>query len=461
MSKNNIIYASVTIFLLLAVGACSNFTSKQTLFDGNSIDRWTAQGDVKLNNSILSLGNDASLTLTDGSFDNFELKLTARTIGTGKGFIAFHADNQGNGGYRVALDNDTSATQWWTKTGSLLSVRNLVKSLVKTDEWFDLSIRVDGKSITVRLNEYPVVEYTEPIKPFRTADHADQLLSKGTIFIKNTGVGNLEFKHIVIEKIKPASPVIVSPIDESADDIIKLHQENFPVLDYHVHLKGGWTGEQAAEQSRKFGINYALAPNCGIGFPIQNDAQVIHYLDSMKGQPFVFAMQGEGREWPVTFSKEVRDRFDYVFTDAMTFIDTKGNRTRLWIPEEVFIDDEQKYMDLIVDKIVEVMKEPMDVYVNPTFLPDVMNDRYDEFWTEERMNRVIDAMVQNGKALEINNRYKIPHKAFIHKAKAAGLKFSFGTNNTDANLGKLEYCIEMKNECGITADDMFKPHIKL
>jgi histidinol phosphatase-like PHP family hydrolase len=72
---------------------------------------------------------------------------------------------------------------------------------------------------------------------------------------------------------------------------------------------------------------------------------------------------------------------------------------------------------LIVDKIVEVMKEPMDVYVNPTFLPDVMSDRYDEFWTEERMNRVIDAMVQNGKALEINNRYKIPHKAFIRKAK--------------------------------------------
>jgi histidinol phosphatase-like PHP family hydrolase len=76
------------------------------------------------------------------------------------------------------------------------------------------------------------------------------------------------------------------------------------------------------------------------------------------------------------------------------------------------------------------------------------------------MNRVIDAMVQNGKALEINNRYKIPHKTFIRKAKAAGLKFTFGTNNTDANLGKLEYCIEMKNECGITADDMYKPHIK-
>ena len=71
MSKNNSRYA-VMIFVLMAVGACSNSTSMQTLFDGNSIDQWTAQGDVKLNDSILSLENDASLTLTDGSFDNFE-----------------------------------------------------------------------------------------------------------------------------------------------------------------------------------------------------------------------------------------------------------------------------------------------------------------------------------------------------------------------------------------------------
>ena len=168
-------------------------------------------------------------------------------------------------------------------------------------------------------------------------------------------------------------------------------------------------------------------------------------------------MQGEGREWPVTFSKEVRNLFDYVFTDAMTFTDRKGNRTRLWIPDEVFIDDEQEYMDLIVEKIVMVMDEPMDVYVNPNFLPDAMNDRYDMLWTDERQNKVIDAMVRTGKVLEINNRYKIPHKSFIQKAKAAGLKFTFGTNNSNSDFGKLEYCIRMMKECGITAQDMYKP----
>ena len=114
-------------------------------------------------------------------------------------------------------------------------------------------------------------------------------------------------------------------------------------------------------------------------------------------------------------------------------------------------------MDLIVEKIVMVMDEPMDVYVNPNFLPDAMNDRYDMFWTDARQSKVIEAMVKTNKVLEINHRYKIPNKSFIQKAKAAGLKFTFGTNNSNSDFGKLEYCLQMMKECGITAQDMYKP----
>ena len=45
-------------------------------------------------------------------------------------------------------------------------------------------IRVEGKTITVRLNDYPVVEYTEPLIPYRTSEHASQLISHGNICIK-------------------------------------------------------------------------------------------------------------------------------------------------------------------------------------------------------------------------------------------------------------------------------------
>ena len=44
----------------------------------------------------------------------------------------------------------------------------------------------------------------------------------------------------------------------------------------------------------------------------------------MRTQPFILAMQAEGREWVTTFSEAARNSFDYVFTDAMKILDQKG-----------------------------------------------------------------------------------------------------------------------------------------
>ncbi len=139
----------------------------------------------------------------------------------------------------------------------------------------------------------------------------------------------------------------------------------------------------------------------------------------MKGQPAFVAMQAEGREWVTMFSKQTRAKFDYVFTDGMTWSNPAGKRMRLWIPEEVEIGpDEQAFMDLLVSKIVGILEtEPIDIYVNATFLPAAIAPRYDALWTEERMTRVIDAAVKNGVAIEIGARYKIPSEAFLRLAK--------------------------------------------
>lgn len=70
---------------------------------------------------------------------------------------------------------------------------------------------------------------------------------------------------------------------------------------------------------------------------------------------------------------------------------------------------------------------------------------------------MIDAARKNDVAIEINNRYRVPSPAVIKAAKKAGVKFSFGTNNADRNLGRLEYCIEMVNECRLEWQDIFIP----
>ena len=74
------------------------------------------------------------------------------------------------------------------------------------------------------------------------------------------------------------------------------------------------------------------------------------------------------------------------------------------------------------------------------------------------MERVINALVKNKVAMEINDRYKIPGTAFIKKAKQAGVKFTFGTNNSGSDdLGRLEYCIAMVKECNLQPADMWIP----
>ena len=230
---------------------------------------------------------------------------------------------------------------------------------------------------------------------------------------------------------------------------------DFPLVDYHVHLKGDFTYEKAVEHSRLSGIKYGIALNCGLGFPTETDSAAFAWFDSMKDSPFLLAMQAEGREWMTLFSQAVIEKFDYVFTDAMTYTDESGKRVRLWMMDEVSVPDPQEFMDDLVGRIETIFtSEPVDIYVNPTFLPECIAADYDRLWTRARMLKVIDAAKKNNIAIEINNRYRIPSEKFIKLAKRKGVKFAFGTNNSDSNMGDLDYCLLMKKRCGLKEDDM-------
>jgi len=185
----------------------------------------------------------------------------------------------------------------------------------------------------------------------------------------------------------------------------------------------------------------------------------VAYYEGLEAEPVFKAMQCEGREWITLFSPSAISKYDYIFTDAMTWTDHKGRRMRLWINEETFVDDEQQFMDMLVGKIEAVLyNEPVDIHVNPTYLPAVIAADYDRLWTTERMERVIKALKDNDVALEINARFKIPSIVFIKKAKAAGVKFTLGTNNADqTDLNRLEYCLRAIGEAGITSEDIFIP----
>ena len=433
---------------------------------GKSLSGWKMDGNKKdfvFMGDTLQMNGRSTLyysgKIHEAKFKNFELIAEIKTEPDAVAALWFHSGNAS--GYQVLVSN-TPTGEERRKTGSLGCVRNIYKSMAADNEWFKLQIKVAGKQVTIAVNDILVVDYVEPDNPYRTAENAGMIFSQGTFALSNYTDRNVKIQNIYIKPLADDElPERTDAVDEQNDDIIRLQQANFPVIDFHVHLKG-WDQNQAMAHSRKVGIFYGIAPNCGIGFPVTSDADIFTYLDTTKNLSCFKAMQGEGREWTSTFSPNAREQFDYVFTDAMTFTDHKGRRTRLWMPNEVWIDNgHERYMDIIVDRIVKVLKEePINIYVNPTFLPAPMAADYDALWTDARINKVIEALATREIALEINARYNIPHEKIIRAAKEAGIRFAFGTNNANQDIGKLEYCIEMMKKCGITERDMFFPVVR-
>ncbi len=447
------------------------------LFDGKSLSGWKVSeypGSFHVDKGkIVCGGPRAHLYYVgdDGKADfmNFELKVDVKAAPGANSGIYFHTKYEPAGypkqGFEVQINNTQPAHGRYyefKKTGSLYGIRNQYMSIARDNEWSTMHVKVVGPRIRVWVDEKPVVDYTEPNWSADTARRPGRRLSRGTFALQcHDPRSKVLFRNILVRWLPDdaTEPAPERPtVDERYAQILDLQRGNFPLIDLHVHLKGGLTLEQALTNSRKTGINYGIAPNCGLGFPIIDDAGIETFIEQMRGQPIFIGMQAEGREWVTLFSKEAIARFDYVFSDAMTFTDHKGRRTRLWIDEEVHIDDERAYMDMIVDRIVSVLSnEPIDIYVNATFLPKRMADHYDMLWTPERMQRVIDAAVGHDVAIEIGARYRIPSPAFIKRAKQAGAKFTFGTNNGGPELGRLEYCLDMIEECGLTSGDMFVP----
>jgi hypothetical protein len=449
-----------------------------SLFDGKSLKGWKASERAKsfkvVDGQIVTDGPRSHLFFVgptpNPEYVNFELSVDVMTQPGANSGVYFHTQYQEKDwpsqGFEIQINNTHIGTgdyREFKKTGSLYGVRNVYKQLVPDNEWFNLRTKVVGKRVQIWLNQLLVVDYQEPASPRDAGlEPPNQTLGHGTFALQCHDEGSkVFFKNI---RVRPLPMMLESQqpqpprVDAVWREILRLSHDNYPLVDFHVHLKGGLTLEDALARSRQLGIGYGIAPNCGMGFPITSDAGIADFLKSMKGQPVFLGMQAEGREWVTLFSKDAVAQFDYVFSDAMTFRDDSGKRTRLWIPEEVEIKDKQAFMEMYVERILGVMKnEPIDIYVNPTFLPEVISGEYDLLWTPERMRKVIDAARQNDVAIEINSRYRLPSPAFIRMAKQAGVKFSLGTNNASQELGRSEYGLEMIKECGLTTGDMFMP----
>ena len=233
-----------------------------------------------------------------------------------------------------------------------------------------------------------------------------------------------------------------------------------PVIDFHVHLDNS-TLDAVLDLSRTRGVMFGIVEHAGTKenkYPVvlSNDDELGQYLARLESKPVYKGVQAEWTDWSTCFSPEMLARLDYVLTDAMTWPGTNGQREKMW--ESKDFGDPKTFMDRYVDWHVQVMEtQPIDIFANVPWLPEPFAADYDTLWTEARMTKIIDSALKYGIAIEISSGFKLPKMPFLKAAKAAGIKFSFGSNGRYPKMGLLDYSLQMARELDLKPNDLFSP----
>jgi histidinol phosphatase-like PHP family hydrolase len=241
-------------------------------------------------------------------------------------------------------------------------------------------------------------------------------------------------------------------------------ESEVPLADYHVHLDDRWgmTLEKARALSRDRGVKFGIVEHAGTKDKpyrniISDDKALKRFLALLNPTPFYKGIQAEGLDWMTCFTPSLVAQLDYVLTDALTLPEKNGSFTELWRPQ-VRVDNKQEFMDRYVDFHLQVMsREPIDILANPLFLPECIQSEFDSLWTDRRMQQIVDAAKKYNVAIEINERYRLPGTRFLEMAHAAGVKFSFGSNQHNDAVGQMDYAIETVRGLALKPDDVWTP----
>ncbi len=451
------------------------------LFDGRTLTGWRASEHNRTwrveDGCLVAHGQRSHLfyegPVGEHDFRDFELRAEVRTEADCNAGIYFHTQYQQSGwpkaGYEVQINNTYTGVAKYRelkRTGSLYAVRNIYRPCVRDGEWFHVRVRVTGNRICIWVNGQPTVDYVQPEQPSRKPDRTERVLSHGTLALQGHDAGSrVAFRQLQIRQLPGG---VGHALDDRPSDegygvkenlMDRLAGESIPVIDFHVHLRGGMTIDKAVQRQAVTGINIGVLRNLGQGWPLETDDQLREFLDSVQGRPVFVGLQVNDRDWMDKHSPDLLQRLDFVLADTMIMPmpDDDSEPVKLWLGDQYTIDDPEAWMERYMRHNLRVLAEPVTILANPTYLPAAVEKMYDQLWTDERMRQIVQAAIANDVALEINARSGLPHDRFIRMAKEMGAKFSFGSNNFDDRPIDMSRCFEAIGRYGLTKADMVVP----
>jgi hypothetical protein len=193
------------IICSISVQAQSKNKKWISLFDGKTFKGWKVgenastftieKGCIVVNGPTAHLFYDG--TLLDHNFTNFEFRAKVMTTPGSNSGIYFHTNFQEGGfpGKGIEVQVNNSHTDW-RRTGSLYAISDIRETYVKDNEWYTEYIRVEGKKVTIKINDKTVVEYTEP------DDAKRKRISSGTFALQgHDPKSKVYFKDIMVKPL--------------------------------------------------------------------------------------------------------------------------------------------------------------------------------------------------------------------------------------------------------------------
>lgn len=165
--KNSLAAAIISMLVNVTAFAQNGWVS---LFDGKTLKDWKVNEHPATfsvaDGAIVVHGDRAHLfyegAVGNHNFKNFELKLKIMTFPGANSGVFIHTAYQAEGwpskGYEVQVNNTQGD---WRRTASIYAIQDVKEVFVKDNEWFDMHILVQGKKVTVKLNDKIINEYTE------------------------------------------------------------------------------------------------------------------------------------------------------------------------------------------------------------------------------------------------------------------------------------------------------------
>jgi hypothetical protein len=176
--------------------------------EGGKLDRWGA-GDGLL----FTKGAGGGWLMTDGEFDDFELRLEFRLPKAGNSGVALRSALKGAPHLDAGMEIQILDDPWYLdeknhkglkptqRTGSVYGVVPPAKDALKpAGQWNAFHIIARGRHLTIELNGTRIVDTNLDDHKEAAKEHAGILRTKGHIGLQSHD-GRVEFRHLYVKRL--------------------------------------------------------------------------------------------------------------------------------------------------------------------------------------------------------------------------------------------------------------------